>query len=305
MLTITEFKNPVLPGEFADPDLVCFDGKLYIYPTTDGFEGWSGTQFQAFSLEEDGRFQSHGVILDVASDQVSWATGHAWAPCMLRKNGVYYFFFCAKDATGESCIGLATAKSPLGPFAARPQPLVTMPMMREHGIRMWQTIDPSVYVEGEDMWLLFGNGAPAIAKLSPDLTGLVPGTLRNIDGAEDFREAIAVMKRGGFYHFTWSCDDTGSENYHVNYGVADNLYGPIHYQYPILEKDVARGILGTGHHSIVRMQGTEEHSSDRYFIAYHRFATPIGKYTEGKGWHREVCISPLAFGDDGLMQKVR
>ena len=24
------------------------------------------------------------------------------------------------------------------------------------------------------------------------------------------------IKIGGIYYFTWSCDDTGSENYHVN-----------------------------------------------------------------------------------------
>ena len=33
-----DFTNPVLKGEYADPDLVCFDGVWYLYPTTDGFE---------------------------------------------------------------------------------------------------------------------------------------------------------------------------------------------------------------------------------------------------------------------------
>ena len=27
--------NPILPGLFADPDIAVFDGKYYIYPTSD------------------------------------------------------------------------------------------------------------------------------------------------------------------------------------------------------------------------------------------------------------------------------
>lgn len=65
------------------------------------------------------------------------------------------------------------------------------------------------------------------------MTGIVSGTMKNYTGATDFREAITVNKVDGKYHFTWSCDDTGSENYHVNYGVSDSLYGPITYKYQL------------------------------------------------------------------------
>ena len=33
--------NPVLPGQYADPDLDYFDGKFWLFPTTDGYPGWS------------------------------------------------------------------------------------------------------------------------------------------------------------------------------------------------------------------------------------------------------------------------
>ena len=45
-----------------------------------------------------------------ASEQVPWASGSAWAPCIARKNGKYYFYFCAKDKSGSSCIGVAVAE---------------------------------------------------------------------------------------------------------------------------------------------------------------------------------------------------
>ncbi len=46
---VTVGNNPVLPGQYADPDIDYFDGKFWIYPTTDGFSGWSGNYFHAFS----------------------------------------------------------------------------------------------------------------------------------------------------------------------------------------------------------------------------------------------------------------
>lgn len=292
-------KNPVLPGLFADPDIAVFDDRLYIYPTSDGFDGWGGTQFFVFSSDDGRHFKKGPMIVDVASEQVPWSVSHAWAPCITRKGDTYYFYFCAKDKTGASCIGMAYGDRPEGPFTAMEEPLITMDLVRENGLEMSQTIDPSIYQEGGDFYLLFGNGRPAVVKLKDTMDKTVPGTMKNLEGLYDFREAVTVLKRRGLYHFTWSCDDTGNENYHVNYGTAESLYGPVTFRYPVLSKEPERDILGTGHHSIVRMPGQEE-----YVIAYHRFATPTEHYPEGKGYHRETCIAPLRFGEDGLMEKV-
>lgn len=292
-------QNPVLSGLYADPEIALFDGTYYIYPTTDGFDGWSGTTFSVFSSKDGVNFKNRGQILDIESTEVAWAVGSAWAPCITRKHGMYYFYFCAKKADGESAIGVAVADSPTGPFQAQEKPLITMEMVHKANISMGQTIDPSIYQEGERTWLLFGNGAPAIAELTPDLLHIVPGSIQAITGAKDFREAITVFKRKGKYHFTWSCDDTGSEDYHVNYGISDSLFGPITFLYPILEKQPEREIFGTGHHSIVKVSEEGE-----YWIAYHRFATPTKRYPTGKGYHREVCLAPLRFSKDGTIQKV-
>lgn len=292
-------KPPVINGLYADPDLYYEDGTFYIYPTTDGFPHWSGSKFYVFTSRSGTHFERSAELLDAASDQVPWASGYAWAPRLAKKGQRYYFYFCAKNHKGESAIGTAAADSPLGPFQAQKEPLVTMDKMRSLGICMGQTIDPSVYMEGEDAYLLFGNGAAAAAKLSPDMLHIEDGSVQNIAGLADFRESVIVIKRNDLYHFTWSCDDTGSEDYHVNYGTARSLYGPVEYHYPVLQKGASRGVLGTGHHSILHLP-----EEDRYLIAYHRFATPLERYSAGKGWHREVCIAPLIFGDDGLMQPV-
>ncbi|EPJ42755.1 hypothetical protein STAFG_0189 [Streptomyces afghaniensis 772] len=36
----------------ADPDVHYLNGRYWIYPTTDGFQGWSGTKFKAYSSKD-------------------------------------------------------------------------------------------------------------------------------------------------------------------------------------------------------------------------------------------------------------
>ena len=293
-------KNPVLDGLYADPDLVKFGDTFYLYPTTDGFTDWTGTEFSVFSSKDARHFKRKARVLDLASDDVPWAVGSAWAPCIAKKGEHYYFYFCGKRPDGTSCIGAAWADSPIGPFYAQPEPLVTPELVRAHGLIVSQTIDPSIYQEGEDCYLVFGNGEPLLVKLTEDMLHIQEETMVHLEGAYAFRESMIIVRREDLYHFTWSCDDTGSENYHVNYGTAKTLTGPIQFQYPILEKSGES--LGTGHHSILKVSEGED--NDTYYIAYHRFATPLNKYPEGKGFHREVCIAELKFGADGKMEKV-
>lgn len=293
-------RNPVLPGLYADPDLAVFGEKYYLYPTTDGFDGWSGWQFHVFVSDDGEVWKDGGMILDLKSDEVPWAAGHAWAPAIAEYQGRYYYYFCGKRPDGKSCIGAAFAETPTGPFTAMPVPLVTPELLMAEKITFGQVIDPSVYIEDGIPYLLFGNGVGLIVQLGDDMVSLVPGTMKILEGLYDFREAVSVFKRGSLYHFTWSCDDTGSEDYHVNYGTSDHLKGPVQYRYPILEKCSEKAILGTGHHSVCQLPGNKG-----YLIAYHRFGTPLVNYPEGKkGFHREVCLDSLTFDESGLIRPV-
>jgi len=290
-------EKPALPGLYADPDMIKDGEVFYLYPTTDGFAHWSGTQFHAFSSLDLQDWKDEGVILDLATEQVPWAVGSAWAPAVWKRNGRFYYYFCGKRPDGASCIGVAVSDSPASGFAACPEPLLTPEMVRAAGVEVGQTIDPSVYEEDGQVYLLFGNGRPAIVMLADDMIHIRPETMKNLEGAWDFREAVTVLKRDGRYHFTWSCEDTGDEEYHVNYGISDQLYGPIEYQYTLLRKRPKKDIYGTGHHCILQL------SEDEYVIAYHRFATPTEEYPEGKGYHRELCLGRVVFSD-GRMQPI-
>ena len=313
--------NPVLPGQYADPDIDYFDGKYWIYPTTDGYPGWGGTVFHAWSSEDLVNWVDEGIILDVANDNPAtndkdiqiaaskWSDGNAWAPSIEEKDGKYYFYYCG-NIKGEyssqygsgKAIGVAWSDYPDGPFVANDGPIVYPKMMQEANVGFsGQVIDPSIFVDDDGTaYLFFGNGGAWVAELEDDMLSVKAGSIRRINGMRDFRESVVVTKRDGMYHFTWSCDDTGSPNYHVNYGVADSLDGntvEVSFKYTLLQKDESLDMLGTAHQSILYMPETDE-----CYIAYHRFYTPLGIYTEGLGYHRETCIDKLTFDEEGYME---
>ena len=314
--------NPVLPGQYADPDIDYFDGKYWIYPTTDGYSGWGGSVFHAFSSDDLVNWTDEGIILDVKDKNPgenengviiassAWSDGNAWAPSIEEKNGKYYFYYCGNvnsSYTGTcgsgKAIGVAVADSPKGPFVAQEMPIVYPKMCSDANIGFsGQVIDPSIFTDDDGTsYLFFGNGGNgcAMAELNEDMMTVKPGTLKKLNGLRDFRESVVVTKRNGLYHFTWSCDDTGSPNYHVNYGTAQKLDGNVTYRYTLLQKDEEGDMLGTAHQSILYMPET-----DTCYIAYHRFYTPLGVYTSGLGYHRETCIEEVTFDENGLMKPV-
>jgi beta-xylosidase len=303
--------NPVLPGMYADPDIDVLDGKFWIYPTTDGIAGWGGTQFHAFSSKDMVHWCDEGVILDnkdkspglnekgvqIASSK--WSNGNAWAPSIEGKNGKYYFYYCGRILSeyeslyGEGmAIGVAWANSPAGPYTASDEPILYPKMMSEAISDFWgQVIDPAIYTEGNTSYILFGNGRAFIAQINSDMLTVNTSTIREINGLEGFRESVAVFKRKNVYYWHWSCDDTGSENYHVEYGTSTSLTGEITYRGVLLEKDKENGILATAHQSIVYLP-----DSDKCFIAYHRFYTPLS-IGGNVGHRRETCIEEVTFND--------
>lgn len=311
--------NPVLPGQYADPDIDYFDGKYWIYPTTDGFSGWGGSVFHAFSSDNLTDWTDEGIILDVKEKNPgentngvqiassAWSDGNAWAPSIEEKDGKYYFYYCgninssytSRCGSGKA-IGVAVADNPAGPYIAQEMPIVYPKMCSDANIGFsGQVIDPSIFTDDDGKsYLFFGNGGngSAMAELNEDMVTIKAGTLKKVNGMRDFRESVVVTKRNGLYHFTWSCDDTGSPNYHVNYGTAKTLDGNVTFRYTLLQKDEEGDMLGTAHQSILYMPET-----DTCYIAYHRFYTPLGIYSSGLGYHRETCIEEVKFDENGLM----
>ena len=296
-----EMRSPVLPGLYADPNIAVFDGTYYIYATTDGTPGWGGKDFYVWSstdLSDWKRSEEPILTLDGADGDVPWATGNAWAPTIIERDGKYYFYFSGHHAAlNRKTIGVAVADSPTGPFTARPQAMI----LNNEAVTSGQAIDPAAFhdpVSGKH-YLYWGNGSPVMAELADDMVSLEPGTITAMTGLTSYREGSFMNYRDGTYHLTYAIDDTGSPNYRVGYATSTSPTGPWTYRGVILEKDESQGILATGHSSIVQVPGTDE-----WYIAYHRFALPTPGSAGGDGTHRETTIDRLTFGADGLIQKV-
>ena len=225
-VSVSEDCNPVIDGFYADPDILYSNktGKYYIYPTTDGFDSWSGYYFKTFSSENLVDWKDEGVILDLKKD-VSWANRNAWAPTAIEKKVgdcyKYYYYFTAAQK-----IGVAVSDNPTGPFKDKGEALIDQ---FPKGINYGQQIDPYVFSdpESDKNYLYWGNGYMAGVELNDDMMSVKEHTLKIMTPDNTYREGSCVFYRNGKYYFMWSEDDTRSPNYKVRYAVADSPLGDL------------------------------------------------------------------------------
>jgi len=301
--------NPVISGFYADPEILFSEktNKFYIYPTTDGYPGWSGYTFNVFSSTDLVNWTNEGTILDLSTNQVAWAIGNAWAPSIveikLEDGSFMYYFYFSGNAGYMKKIGVAVANDPTGPFVDIGKPLISNLPAGVNG----QLIDGDVFVDpvSKKGYFYFGNGFLAVAELNDDMISINESTIKIITPAGGtlndyaYREAPYVFYRKGIYYFIWSVDDTGSDNYHIAYGTSTSPSGPINIPSNpvILIKDPEKKIFGTGHASVLQIPGKDE-----WYIVYHRINA---KYiNKGPGYHREICIDKMEFNEDGTIKKI-
>lgn len=307
----------------ADPSAHVWDGKIYIYPSHD-IDGptpeddlgahFEMRDYRILSMDKvGGKVTVHPVALDVG--QVPWATKQMWAPDAAKKGDTYYLYFPAKDKQGAFRIGVATSKSPVGPFKAQPQP-----------IKGSFSIDPAVFTDADGKtYMYFGgiwggqlqrnvtgtydpNGSktdlqaddkpaltPKVAKLSDDMLEFAekPRDAIILDkngkpllgGDKDrrFFEASWMHKYKGKYYFSYSTGDT----HFLVYAIGDSPYGPFTYAGRILEP-----VDGwTTHHSIVEIGG-------RWWLFY--ADSQLSQTTR----LRNVKVTELFYNADGTIKTI-
>lgn len=336
-----DVNNPVIKGRFADPEILFSQktGKYYLYPTTDGIEGWKGHDFKVFSSDDMKTWKKEGAIIDLATNQISWANDCAWAPCAIevaylkgkicntpemmerlaaerakaeRKGKpskkisyrTFYYFTAGKR------IGVAVSDDPAGPFTDPiGKPLLDKAPEGQSG----QVIDPDVFQDPKTgkYYLYWGNSYMAVSELGDDMTSikdtkvLIP---RNKKREYNYNEGTYVFFRNGKYYFMWSENDTRSTYYRVRYLISDSPVEFVRDGKPaktertiVISQDPSKQIFGTGHHAIIQKPGTDE-----WYIVYHRFARPDGvKMGWSAGYNREVCIDKIEFNEDGTIKAVR
>jgi len=285
--------NPIIPKPAADPTMVQFGDRYYVYPT---FGGIPEVGFGVWSSEDLSDFQSEGMILRF--EDLGWAKKDAWAPDIIERNGRYYFYFSA-----QSSIGVAISDSPTGPFV---DPLGKPLIPFEEDM---STIDPCVFIDDDGRTYLYWgatfDGRMFMRELNDDMISFKgeKKTVFHYTLEKDYHcEGSYIFKRNGLYYYLFSeyiwCDSPAlhvDHSYRVNYAVSDRPEGPFTKELsrvPILSTDMTLGYIGPGHNSILNPPGTDE-----YFIIYHQH--------QGDARYRRANIDRLTFSPNGAINTVR
>lgn len=276
--------NPIFSGWYADPEAHIYQGRYYVYPTYSArYE--KQTFFEAFSSSDLISWHREGRILDFKD--IPWSTNRAaWAPTVIERDGTYFMYFGAGDGAG---LGVATSKSPAGPFKdALGKPLI------KDVINGAEPIDAMAFLDDDGQaYLYYGGWSHAnVVKLSKDMLH-TEGEFKEIT-PKDYVEGSYMLKKDGTYYFMWSEGGWGDSSYGVAYAKAKSPLGPFVRVGRILGGDPAVG-KAAGHHSVFRVPGTDE-----YYICYHR--RPL---EETHPDSRVVCIDRMYFDKNGDIVPVK
>ncbi len=285
--------NPIVEGDYADPEGVVFGKTYWVYPTySDRYE--NQLHFDCFSSKDLVKWTKHERIIDQSS--ISWLRMALWAPAAVEKDGKYYLFFGGNDVhQGEiGGIGVAVADKPQGPF----KDLIGKPLINDI-VNGAQPIDQFVFQDKDGTYYMYygGWGHCNVVKMADDFKSIVlfpDGDMYKEVTPKNYVEGPFMFIRDGKYYFMWSEGGWGGPNYRVAYAIADSPFGPFRRKGVILQQD-PEVATGAGHHSVIHNP-----KSDKYYIVYHR--RPLGS---NKRDNRVTCIDEMHFAPNGDILPVK
>lgn len=282
--------NPIIDYKYtADPAAMVYRDNVYLYAGHDECpvpkEHYQLNEWLVFSSPDMKTWTEHAVPLK-ASD-FTWAKGEAWASQVIERDGTFYWYVTVEHRNGGKSIGVATSDSPLGPFKdACGSALITNEMTDQTPKKMWDDIDPTVWVDHDgEAYLIWGNSQCYYARLKRNMIEL-DGPIHRIDLPE-FTEAPWIHKRGDWYYLSYATQFPEK----IAYAMSRSIEGP--WEYKGILNELA-GNCNTNHQAIIEFKG------DWYFI-YHNG----GINTVGGSFRRSVCIDRLYYNDDGTLRRVQ
>ncbi len=284
--------NPILPGFYADPTVVQYEGVFYLYATLDP---WGGETLGCWTSEDfvNWTFEDLNWPTKAACTSTTSKDAMVWAPSVVK--GIDGKFYMYVSVGSEVWVG--GADHPLGPWRnlLEDQPLIT-----ETFIPGYHMIDAEAFIDDDGQaWLYWGsgwnwvNGKCWVVALEPDMKTFA-GEVIDVTPTHYF-EAPFMVKRGGTYYLMYSDGKTTEDTYQVHYVMGDSPKGPFieAENSPILVSDHERNVLSPGHHTVVEVEG-------EHYILYHRHSIPFNSEEIG----RQICIEKLNWNDLGLIDKI-
>lgn len=277
-ITISTPINPVLDQNFPDPTVIkAADGYYYAYATNTAIDG-KPVNIQVSKSKDLIQWDK---IKDAFPKKPSWAQKDLWAPHVIydSEKQTYFLYYSAesKSDTYGKCMGVATSKSPLGPFVDKGTPLLCG--------EGFVNIDPMAFDDPttNKKLLYWGSGFQAIKvqELKENRLEFKDGsrpielvhTITNDDPNNYQRlvEGAWVEKYNDFYYLYYSGDNCCGESAHyavmvarsksatgpfVSYAESNNKQNSV-----ILKKN--HKWIAPGHNSIVKDQNNQS------WIVYH------------------------------------
>ena len=284
----TYAQNPIVPAGvyFADPSAhVWEDGKLYVYWSRDESPNYyCSWDHHVLSTSDmiNWEITEHAFSSKGENDQVPYSDEILYAPDCQYRNGTYYLYYCL--ASNEHTEGVATSKSPAGPF-------VNGMNMDLGGINQ---IDPAVFIDDDGQgYYIWGQFTAKMAKLKPNMIDIDQSTIKEDVVTEKehfFHEGGFLVKRNGIYYFVYAHMGRANRPTCIGYATSNSPMGPYTYGGVIVDNDHSDPAAWNNHGSIAEM-------NDQWYVFYHR-------PTHASVTMRKACVEPIYFNEDGSIDEV-
>ncbi len=284
--------NPVIKGHFADPSIVKFKDKYYVYATIDP---WGGEELAVFESSDFINWEQKHINWPTkeACTSPTSNTSRVWAPSVIQgKNKKFYMYI---SVGSEIWVGIS--ENPLGPWKNAKSD--NSPFIKGNMFPEYHMIDAEAFIDDDGQaYLYWGsglnwvNGHCFIVKLNEDMISFNEEDIKDITPPNYF-EAPFMLKKHGKYFLTYSDGKCTNSTYKVRYSISDTPYGPWKegINSPILSTSTDSTTLGPGHHTIFN-----ENNQD--YILYHRIKDNKDDLL------REIAIDSLNFDNNSVISKV-
>ena len=328
------YSNPLVTTDFgADPYAIVYNGRVYVYMTSDDYEydadgNVKDNSFdyiktlRIISSDDMVNWTDHGEIKVAGNDGAAKWASHSWAPAIAYKQidgKDKFFLYFANDASG---IGVLEADTPLGPWKDPiGKALLTGKTPGCEGV-VW-CFDPAVLVDDDgSAYIYFGGGVPSgqqnnpktarVAKLGEDMIS-IDGEAKEIDAPCMFEDS-GIFKYGDKYYYSYCSNfisphkdkKDGYPGYGtICYMVSDNPMGPFKYAGEVFENpQIWFGVGGNNHHATFVYEGKS------YFIYHAQTLSKAQEEAQGlapgtltKGY-RSTHIDPIELNSDGTIRPI-
>jgi len=291
--SVSDKKNPLVAGYFADPTIKKFGDTYYIYSTSDGVKLASGEPTVWISKDFQ-NWYNYKLNLNIPD-----GLNNCWAPDVIHAKDGKYYYYMGNCELGCNIYGYVS-DSPMGPF----EPVHNGKAVIPAGTAKidFPALDAQFLVDDDgSVFSYFGTwctsfGGMGFVQLDPtDMHTILKTTYIPIAQIPKAFEAAYPIKRNGKYFLMYSSGDCRLSSYAVHYSVSNKPEGPFipGKNSPILVTNIDGTIDGPGHHSILK-------EGDDTYIVYHRHDNPHST----NGEFRQICVDKLIFSDSVTIEKV-